>query len=323
MIIDYSTSRPSISRLKAAGVTAVGRYIGWDSVPGYPSIGKNITRAEAQALVQADIAVVLAFEYDPNAAAKGASQGRPDAQLAAKQIEEVGGPPDMASYFAVDFDVPDYAPHLPDNASNARAKLGPIGDYFQTINEMHYSFEVGGYGGYYVIKRLLDAGLITKAWQTVAWSGGQMDPRVVLYQLATPPPATLLGSDVNIREHGITVEDFGQWPRPRQPVKPASATTASTEEYMPVVLSDLAQNESVVLPVPLGKSKLVLYADYGFGVGHVPPEVRVGTAPTWNKGPTYFPAWDTPEFVELPAGTTEVTIGRIDAGSTKITVDFA
>jgi len=35
MIIDYSTFRPTIAELKSAGVTAVGRYIGWDCRPGY------------------------------------------------------------------------------------------------------------------------------------------------------------------------------------------------------------------------------------------------------------------------------------------------
>ena len=61
-IIDYSTIRPSIQELKTAGVTAVGRYIGWDSVPGFSSIGKNISKIEANGLLAAGIDIFLAFE---------------------------------------------------------------------------------------------------------------------------------------------------------------------------------------------------------------------------------------------------------------------
>jgi hypothetical protein len=212
MIIDYSTIRPSIQTLHAAGVTAVGRYIGWDSVPGYSSIGKNITKSEADSLVAAGIAVFLAFEYAPDAAAHGTSQGTKDGQLARTQLSELAAPPSMAVYFAVDYDIPDYAPTLADTPANALAKLGPVGQYFQAVNALKYSYEVGGYGGYWAIKRLLDARLITKAWQTLAWSGGKIDSRTVLYQnFATPP---ILGSDYDIRENASTDHDFGQWPRP-------------------------------------------------------------------------------------------------------------
>ena len=318
MIIDYSVIRPPVSQLKAIGVTAVGRYIGWDSVPGFQSIGKNITKAEAAALVAAGIQVFLAFEYRPDAAASGASQGSLDAGLARNQLEQIGAPPDMAVYFAVDFDIPDYAPHLPDVPANALAKLGPVGEYFTTIRQHQYPFEIGGYGGYYAVKRLLDAGLIVKGWQTVAWSGGQIESRVVLYQVGNPTVAGIFGADVDVRENGALVEDFGQWPRPH--VVPAQP---SQEEFMPIVLDHLEQNQAIVLPVPTGKSKVLLFADYGFGPSHDAPIIRVGSSPTWNNGPHAEPKWGTPATVDLPTGTTEVTIGRVDIGDTPITVDFA
>lgn len=68
MIIDYSTFRPSIQELRNARVTAAGRYIGWDSVPGYKSVGKNITKAEADLLTGSGISVFLSFEYAAAAA---------------------------------------------------------------------------------------------------------------------------------------------------------------------------------------------------------------------------------------------------------------
>lgn len=318
MIIDYSVSRPPVALLKRSGVTAAGRYIGWDSVPGYHSIGKNITKAEAHSLIANGIAVFLAFEYAPDAAAHGASQGSVDADLARTQLEQIGAPPDMTVYFAVDFDIPDYAPHLPDTPNNALAKLGPVGEYFSAIRQHAYTYEIGVYGGYYAVKRVLDAGLARAAWQTVAWSGGQLDPRVVLYQLATPVPADLFGADVDVQEHGATVENFGQWPHPH-----AQAPTILQEEFMPIVLDHLEQNQAVVLPVPTGKTQVLLFADSGFGPSHDAPIIRVGTSPTWNNGFHATPVWGKPAIVDLPAGTTEVTIGRIDIGDTPVTVDFA
>jgi len=210
LIVDYSTARPSVRALRSAGVTAAGRYIGWDSEPGFRSIGKNITAAEAHALITAGISVFLAFEYAADAVTKGADQGRKDGELATRQLTALGAPAGITVYFAVDFDIPDYAPHLPGTPQNAIAKLGPAADYFRAINMLKRSYKVGVYGGYWAVSRLLDAGLATAGWQTVAWSGGRRDPRAVLYQFAGKTP--IAGTDVNIHEG--TAADFGQWPRP-------------------------------------------------------------------------------------------------------------
>lgn len=215
MIIDYSTSRPSISQLKAANVTSVGRYIGWDSVPGYPSIGKNITKTEANSLISAGISIFLAFEYAPDAAARGLSQGTVDGHLAMKQLAALDAPPTMAVYFAIDYDIPDYDPGLSDTPANAVAKLGPVAKYFQAINALKCPYKVGVYGGFYAVKRVMDAKLATLAWQATAWSGGNIDSRAVLYQ--TTRSAPIPGADVDIRLLPM-VADFGQWPRPSIPV---------------------------------------------------------------------------------------------------------
>lgn len=216
MIVDYSLIRPPAAVLKAAGITAVGRYIGWDSVPGFASTGKNITAAEARELTAAGIAVFLAFEYAADAVTRGAEQGRADGRLAISQLAALGAPPGITVYFAADFDLPDYAPKLPDTPQNAMTKLGPVADYFRAIAMLGgRAYRTGAYGGYYACSRLLDAGLAVMAWQTAAWSGGRRDPRAVLYQLAG---TTMLGgADVNIHEG--TSPDFGQWPRPGQPAQ--------------------------------------------------------------------------------------------------------
>src|SRR5258708_380379 len=148
MLIDYSVLRPPMSLLKAAGVTAVGRYIGWDGEPGFQDIHKNLTIAEKSALLTAGIQIWLSFEYAADAALSGATQGIKDVQLASRQLRDLGmAAPGTAVYYAVDFDLGDYAPALPETPANARAKLGPVARYFDAIHATHPNHEIDGYGG--------------------------------------------------------------------------------------------------------------------------------------------------------------------------------
>jgi hypothetical protein len=94
------------------------------------------------------------------------------------------------------------------------------------------------------------------------------------------------------------------------------------EEEMAYVFTDLASGPAVCLPVPAGKTKCLIYADPGYN-GLVAPQIRVGTGPNWNGGPTVSPEWDRPATVNLTPGCTMVTIARRDTGATPFTVDFA
>ena len=208
MIIDYSNFRPSMQQLKAERVTAAGRYIGWNSEPGFGNPGHNIDKAEADTLVGNEISVFLCFEYEAAAATKGSMQGTADGKLASKQLAELGAPAEMTVYFAIDFDIPDYAP----NSTDPKTKLGPAADYFAAINALHPRYKVGVYGGYYAVSRAMDAGLAEMGWQTVAWSGGQVYSQAVLLQPGTMMWGT--NADVDLLLHGAA--DFGQWPRPAQ-----------------------------------------------------------------------------------------------------------
>jgi hypothetical protein len=206
MIVDYSTFRPTIGMLKQAGVTAVGRYIGWDSVPGYQQIGKNITATEADSLIAAGISIFLSFEYAADAALLGAAQGDKDGRLAGEQLTALGAPEGMAVYFAVDFDVADYAP----TSTDPKAKLGPVADYFEAINALTLGYQVGVYGGFYAVSRAMSAGLAAKGWQTIAWSGGQWYEPAVLRQLGTQ----IWGNNADVDLLVAQAADYGQWPRP-------------------------------------------------------------------------------------------------------------
>jgi hypothetical protein len=316
VLVDYSTSRPSIPLLKDAGVTAVGRYIGWDSVPGYRSIGKNITAAEAKIILQAGMSIFLAFEYAANAATHGATQGRLDGALASEQLSMLGAPDNMTVYFAVDFDLPDYAPTLTDIPAHAMSKLGPVGEYFAAITAGRPRYEIGVYGGYYAVSRLLNTGLATKAWQATAWSGGLLDPRTNIYQTLALAP--VLGGDVDIREHTATVSDYGQWPRPKiAPPKPVPVPAVQGDE-MPYILN-MPDKLARVLLVPPDSSRLTLYAD---PMGATPPVVRIGFGPAWSLVEAK-PTWDIPVVVTVPPGENKVTVSRTDDGDVPVTFNFS
>src|SRR5215472_3210367 len=232
MIIDYSTFRPPIPLLKAAGVTAVGRYIGWDCEPDFNCIRKNLTVTEKDALLAAGIGIWLSFEYAANAALGGAAQGARDVQLANRQIAALGIE-GAGVYYAMDFDLRDYAPGLPEGPAHARAKLGEVAAYFDAIHAGKPNHEVDGYGGYWAVSRTLDAGLIKRGWQTLAWSSGTKPPAGATHATVVTDPVggdrlvdtrcsllqlirqVLGAADVNI--HEATGADFGQWPRPVTP----------------------------------------------------------------------------------------------------------
>ncbi len=284
MIIDYSVARPPAVALKAAGVTAVGRYIGWDSVPGRASIGKNISKEEAGELRSLGIAVFLAFEYAADAPAHGASQGTADGRLAVTQVAELGAPAGVGVYYAADWDVPDYAPALPDTPGNALAKLGPVGKYFQAIHAVKPAHQIGGYGGYYVVKRLFDAGLITLGWQTIAWSGGQRDHRAQLYQTG----ATALGG-VDVDVHEGAAADFGQWPRPHVTAPPPKFRG----EYVTAGMFSLAQLAAKlgVPPAALLRMTAVRFGTFGDQLAAYENALHSGTQPASAPLPKGIRFW--------------------------------
>jgi hypothetical protein len=240
-IIDFSTSRPTISQLKTANVTSVGRYIGWDGVSGYPNTGKNLTKAEAAIYAASGISMFLAFEYYANAPALGAEQGRNDGELATEQLTQINAPTTAGVYFAVDYDIPDYEPGTPNDPAHARAKLGPIGDYFAAIKALKPLYRIGVYGGYWAVKRLFDAGLVTLGWQTVAWSGGNVDSRISLLQTTAKSPISY--ADINVHESKNA--DWGQWPEPTKPPAPGF-----------IVVPDVRKMDAYLATVALEKAGL-------------------------------------------------------------------
>jgi hypothetical protein len=171
--LDYSGSRPSGAAVARAGFGFVVRYL----PNGLTSPRVNVSATEVADMRANGVAVALVWESLANRAAQGRAAGIADATMAIAQATVVGLP-DSPIYFAVDFDIPDYNP----SATSPRAKLGPVGDYFDGVASVLDHTRIGVYGGYWAVRRCLDAGLASWAWQTAAWSGGQVDPRIHLFQ---------------------------------------------------------------------------------------------------------------------------------------------
>ena len=181
--IDYAWARPDPAQVRARGYDFVCRYLSHDA-------SKDISGPEAQALINAGLAVVLVWETTAARAADGHDAGVTDAQEASRAAYSVGQPEDRPIYFAVDFD----------------AAPSAIAGYFAGVVSVLGRARTGVYGGYKVVKALLDGAVVGYAWQTLAWSGGQVDSRVNLYQTGE----TDFGQQADVDE--AYQPDYGQWP---------------------------------------------------------------------------------------------------------------
>lgn len=189
--VDYAWSHPGGAALQKAGKKFAARYLSHDPA-------KNLTRAEADDLAAHGVSCVVVWESTASRALSGRSGGIADAHDAVAQATAAGMPAGRPVFFAVDFDA---------TASQQAA----INAYLDGAASVLGAARVGVYGGYYPVKRALDAGYAAWAWQTAAWSGGHWDPRAVIRQGAQ---ATInaVACDLNT----ATAADYGQW-MPGQP----------------------------------------------------------------------------------------------------------
>ncbi len=218
--IDYAWARPQPVQIKAQGYQFCCRYLSQDS-------GKSISPPEAQALRDAELAIVLVWETTAARALDGYSAGAEDARSAYAQARAVGQPLDRPIYFAADFDA-------------SPQQQAAIDDYLRGAASALGTQRVGIYGSYYVCQRCQAAGTARWYWQTLAWSGGQQFPGHI-YQDGGQDFAG--GADTNI----ALAADYGQWPyqqeddvTPEQMQQILSAVAgtkrqALSEVYIPMV----------------------------------------------------------------------------------------
>jgi Rv2525c-like, glycoside hydrolase-like domain/Putative peptidoglycan binding domain len=194
--VDYSSGFPGASALRNAGVTFIARYLS----PSPNS--KNLTASEVRSCLAAGIDIAVVWETTAQRSLSGFSGGQFDAGRADSMVKSFG----MAGipiYFAVDWDV-------------TPSQQTAINDYLDGVASVIGRDRTGIYGGYWPVKRALDAGKAAFAWQTYAWSGGNKDPRMNLYQYSNGRSLAGIEVDFDVSMTG----DFGQWPRKGVNVKP-------------------------------------------------------------------------------------------------------
>ena len=195
--IDYSFNpHPSVSAMKHAGVQFAGRYI--SANPANDANGKNLTPPECRALLAAGISIIMVVE-EGAAMMLGGHAGGVAAARHADAVVKALGMENMPVYYAADFDA-------------TPAQQQPINAFLDGAASVTGRSRVGLYGGYYPVKRALDAGKCKYAWQTIAWSGGQWDTRAHVRQGLS---FALDGASVD-HDTGM-FPDYGQWPRPAPP----------------------------------------------------------------------------------------------------------
>jgi hypothetical protein len=164
--LDYAGGIPPAAAISAAGYRFVVRYL----TPGGPALpGKLLTRAEYASLIAAGVAVTVNWETSAIRMKGGHDAGVADARDADAAARKIGHPSSKPIYFSADWDT-------------TPADQIAIDAYLRGAAEVLGPDRVGVYGSYYVVKRCLDNGTARWAWQTLAWSGGQTDPRAHIFQ---------------------------------------------------------------------------------------------------------------------------------------------
>lgn len=187
--LDYSFGRPNIDALVKAGIKLVSRYL--SHTPD-----KNLSAAEAAALHEAGIGILLNWESEAGRPLGGAANGQPDARDAAALAESIGAPHGLCIYYSCDTDT-------------SPAQWPEIAAYYgaaQKATEGRYT--VGVYGEADLIDHLHKQGVVTSEWQTYAWSNGRLSDNADLFQYLNSQ--TVGGAAVDF-DRIINPEQLGAW----------------------------------------------------------------------------------------------------------------
>jgi hypothetical protein len=194
--VDYAGGAISGADLVAAGKSFVCRYV---SSGGTGLPGKLLTPGEFADLCANNIGIVFNWETAADMMLGGQAQGVADATKALNYIVSLGVPAGYKPvvYFSADFDA-------------TPEQQAPINAYLQGAGSVLGGWQyVGIYGGFWPVSRALDADVCKYAWQTEAWSGGNVDSRVNIMQRNALGYQTIGGIQCDIDE--THTDDFGQY----------------------------------------------------------------------------------------------------------------
>jgi hypothetical protein len=212
--------RPFLPEMKKNGVIAIGRYYSRDLDANCNWPGKMLSRDEADAILDSQMAILTVFQYcngrrrfhdEP---AKGAT----DADWALRRASEIDQPKEAPVYFGVDFDpMPDQA-----DCNAANRAMGEIRRYFEQVRAKFQGGgrRVGVYGPGKVCAKLKEWGLAEYFWLSASighWGHPEFynSRQWHLFQnrtdlhLYSPLKTRRVDTDVTNPEK----PDFGQWRR--------------------------------------------------------------------------------------------------------------
>ncbi|OBJ66295.1 DUF1906 domain-containing protein [Mycobacterium asiaticum] len=213
-LIDFAMHQIPADQIRAAGYHGVINYVSL-SRPGSSFGAKPITRPYAEQLTAAGLMIVSNYQYGkpggsaPSDFKRGFDGGVADARTAWKLHTAAGGGQSAPIFFTIDEDINH------DAWNNVALK------WFRGINSVLGVQRTGIYGGIDVCKWAADDGVIGNsrtpgrrwAWQTKAWSEGQIYPGAVLYQrvvsTASNPGPKVGGQEVDVND--VLAADCGQW----------------------------------------------------------------------------------------------------------------
>lgn len=189
-LIDEAWAKASPNVAKAFGYSGIIGYISEDNT------GKNLTRAQVDAIHAAHLDVGFADEYGATEARGGSTAGHARALKSVAFARALGVPSGVAFYAPADWDVTDA--EKPAVLAYAQAH-----DVILRAN----GYRGGLYSGYWTIKYLAEHGYQGFLWQTYGWSGGLWYPGVTIRQERNG--IIVGGADVDMDE--AMVPDWGQW----------------------------------------------------------------------------------------------------------------
>jgi hypothetical protein len=213
-LIDFSERLVAPEEIKSAGYDGALVYVS-ELRPGADFDFKPVTREYADALRAAGLHVVSCYQYGkpgwptPSDYTRGYDGGVADAQTALRLHAAAAGGDSAPIFFSVDEDI------------DANIWKGVAVQWFHGINSVLGVERTGIYGHSRACAWAIGDGVVGRstspghwwAWQTKVWSGGEREPRAVLYQsvvdTAANPGVLMGGTHVDVDE--VLATDFGQW----------------------------------------------------------------------------------------------------------------
>lgn len=216
---DLSWARPGGAALKQHGFEGVMRYFSNDT-------GKNLSHDELVDYLTNGLGVGVVWESTANRGLSGAAGGTVDGQTALAEAKAIGYTGKI--YAAYDFDAND-------------AQKPVLAEYQKAFDAVVGGAGRAGYGGYWVIKYLFDNNLIDFGWQTVAWSGGNVDERACLLQDATNDFGGQVDNNQVLKSNYGAMGAGSTPPTPSPSPAPAPVATDSYTVVKNDTLSGIAQ----------------------------------------------------------------------------------